>query len=56
MEDTENEGEEVEEEEEEDCSRRRTAASMESSSKGLRECFRLEPSMAVRVELTRGFT
>ena len=40
----------------EEASRRRTAASMESSSKGLRECFTLAVSIAVRDLLTRGLT
>jgi len=40
----------------EEASRRRTAASMESSSKGLRECLTLVVSMAVREALTRGLT
>ena len=37
-----------------EASRSRMAASRESSSKGLRLCFTLAVSMAVRVALTRG--
>lgn len=37
-----------------EASRRRMAASRESSSKGLRECFTFWVSIAVRVALTRG--